>query len=149
MSTIIHQRVELAQKGENPTVVCRVPSGWVVFGDEQTLPGYCLLLPDPVTASLNDMDPASRAAFLRDMVITGDALLEVTGAWRINYEILGNSAPALHAHIVPRYTSEPKSLRQGPVWFYKFLRPFHHPAFDPQRDRPMMDALCAAIQKRI
>ena len=146
MSTLIHQRVEQAQKGQNPTVICRVPSGWVVLSDAQILPGYCLLLPDPVTGSLNDLDAEGRAAFLRDMVIVGDALLEVTGAWRINYEILGNSDPALHAHIVPRYTSEPETLGRGPVWFYERSAA---PVFDPQRDRPLMDALAAAIAKRI
>lgn len=146
MTTMIDERVTLARKGENPTVVCRVPSGWVVMSDVQLLRGYCLLLPDPVPASLNDLDEAGRAVFLRDMTITGDALLEVTGAWRINYEILGNSDPALHAHIIPRYISEPEALGRGPVWFYDRESAPH---FDPLRDRPLMDALSAAIKKRI
>jgi len=30
------------------------------------------------------------------------ALLEVTGAVRINYEILGNSKAALHEHVFPK-----------------------------------------------
>ena len=42
------------------------------------------------------------------MATIGDALLEVTGAFRINYEILGNLEPALHAHIIPRYLNEPE-----------------------------------------
>ena len=48
----------------------------------------------------------------------GDALLEVTGAYRINYEILGNLEPALHAHVIPRYMNEPEVFRQGPPLFY-------------------------------
>ena len=102
MSTMIHQRVELARAGANPTVVCRVPSGWVVLADQQYLRGYCILNADPVVASLNELPPAQRAVFLADMATVGDALLEVTGAYRINYAILGNTDPALHAHIVPR-----------------------------------------------
>ncbi|MGD0749887.1 MAG: hypothetical protein ABSA23_00600 [Anaerolineales bacterium] len=47
------------------------------------------------------------------MALVGDALLEVTGAYRINYGILGNSDPFLHAHIVPRYLTEPENLRNG------------------------------------
>lgn len=143
MPTHIHRRVEAARQGQNPTVICKVPSGWVVISDVQLLRGYCLLLPDPVPASLNDMEPAARAQYLADMVRVGDALLEVTGAFRINYEILGNSEPALHAHILPRYTSEPDELRMGPAWFYDWKTA---PRFDPERDRPLMEKIAKAIQ---
>jgi diadenosine tetraphosphate (Ap4A) HIT family hydrolase len=53
-----------------------------------------------------------------DMARIGDAILKVTGAKRINYEILGNSEPELHAHIFPRYEHEPDERRRMPVWFY-------------------------------
>ncbi len=65
MPTLIHRRVEAARKGENPTVLCRMESGWAVFGDVQVLNGYCLLLPDPVVPTLNDLDIAAREKFLR------------------------------------------------------------------------------------
>ena len=146
MPTLIHQRVEAARKGENPTVICRVPSGWVVMGDVQFLPGYCLLLPDPVPPSLNEMDPDARLAYLRDMALVGDALLEVTGAFRINYEILGNSDPALHVHILPRYLSEPEEYRKRPAWFYDWSTAVR---FDPARDGELMQKIAAAIHKRL
>ena len=146
MSTLIHRRVEAARKGENPTVLCQMESGWAVFGDVQVLNGYCLLLPDPVVSSLNDLDEAGRVAFLRDMVLIGDAILEVTGARRINYEILGNSEPALHVHIIPRYEAEPEELRRGPVWFYDWSKV---PQFDPSLHKPLMDKLRTAIEKRV
>ncbi len=147
MTTLIHRRVAAAQNGQNPTVLCRMPSGWAVFGDFQVLNGYCLLLPDPVAPSLNDLDEAGRAAFLRDMTLIGDALLEVfPTAARINYEILGNSEPALHAHIIPRYHAEPEDLRRGPVWFYNWDQA---PPFDPARHKPLMEKIAAAIQKRL
>jgi diadenosine tetraphosphate (Ap4A) HIT family hydrolase len=84
---MIAERVEGARQGTNATVICRLPSGWAVLGDVQFLPGYCLLLPDPVVGSLNDLDEAGRAAFLRDMARLGDAILRVTSAERINYEM--------------------------------------------------------------
>lgn len=52
------------------------------------------------------------------MALLGDAVLQATGALRMNYEILGNSEPELHCHIFPRYTSEPDDKRKMPVWFY-------------------------------
>lgn len=146
MTTLIHERVEQARQGQNPTVLCKMESGWAVFGDIQVLNGYCLLLPDPVVPSLNDMPLRDREIFLRDMSLIGDALLEVMGAARINYEILGNSDPALHVHIVPRYAAEPEQFRKGPVWFYDMSKA---PRFDPQRHGFLMDKIRTALLKRI
>ncbi|HWD32236.1 MAG TPA: HIT domain-containing protein [Pseudomonas sp.] len=115
---LISQRVELARNGANDKVICRMASGWAVMGDVQFLPGYCLLLPDPVVPSLNDLDTEARATYLLDMARMGDAVLQATGALRMNYEILGNSEPELHCHIFPRYASEPEENRKMPVWFY-------------------------------
>ncbi|EPL06923.1 HIT family protein [Pseudomonas sp. CF161] len=116
--SLISQRVELARHGANDKVICRMPSGWAVMGDVQFLPGYCLLLPDPVVASLNDLSIEARTAYLLDMTRMGDAVLAATGALRMNYEILGNSEPELHCHIFPRYASEPEQKRKMPAWFY-------------------------------
>lgn len=115
---LIMERVEQARNGTNDKVICRMPSGWAVMGDVQFLPGYCLLLPDPVVASLNDLDADARAIYLLDMARIGDAVLQASGALRMNYEILGNSEPELHCHIFPRYASEPDDKRKMPVWFY-------------------------------
>ncbi len=120
-------------------------SGWAVLGDQQMLRGYALLLPDPVVPSLNDLQGEARAAYLRDMVLLGDALLAVTGAARINYEILGNTEPALHAHVIPRYADEPSELRRGPVWFYDLSSA---PRFDPERDRELMQQIAEAIGRK-
>ena len=115
---LIADRVAAARAGTNPSVIARLPSGWAVIGDVQFLPGYCLLLADPVVPSLNDLSLQARAQFLEDMVRIGDAILETTDSFRINYEILGNSEPELHAHILPRYVSEPEERRRMPAWFY-------------------------------
>lgn len=115
---LISERVALARSGANPYVIGRLPSGWAVMGDVQFLQGYCLLLPDPVVPSLNDLTVEARGTFLLDMARLGDALLQATGASRVNYEILGNSEPELHAHLFPRFATEPESLRKKPAWFY-------------------------------
>jgi diadenosine tetraphosphate (Ap4A) HIT family hydrolase len=143
MPTLIHRRVELCRSGRHPSVVCRVASGWVVLGDMQVTRGYSLLLPDPVVGDLNAMDVARRRVFLEDMTRLGDALLALTGAVRINYEILGNLEPALHAHAIPRYADEPEELRQKPIWFYDWKAA---PPFDPRRDAALMRELAKRLQ---
>lgn len=144
MNTLIHQRVEDCRRGENPKVIARVNSGWVVLGDVQFLRGYSLLLPDPVVGDLNELGRAARETYLYEMSVIGDALLEVTDAYRINYEILGNTEAALHAHIFPRYESEPEALRRIPVWSYDWQ---NAPAFDLDRDRVLMDQIREEILK--
>ena len=138
MSTLIHERVAMCRDGTNPKTICRVHSGWVVIGDVQFLPGYSLILPDPVVTDLNALSIPDREVFLREVSIVGDALLDATDAYRINYEILGNSEAALHAHIFPRYMSEAENLRKHPAWFYDWSQATQ---FDPQRDKPLMDRI--------
>ena len=126
----------------NAAVVCRVPSGWVVMGDAQFLPGYCMLLPDPVVPGLNDLAESARADYLRDMARVGDAVLAVTGAIRINYEILGNVDPELHAHVFPRYAHEPDERRRAPVWFYDWE---NAPRYSPEVHGALREALRRAL----
>ena len=149
MSTLIHQRVAEAHQGKNPSVICRLPSGWAVIGDQQFIPGYCLLLADPVVPDLNALTGVQRAQYLADMALIGDALLAVTNAYRINYEILGNSEPALHAHIFPRYLSEPDEPRAVPVWMGYSREEFNSRPFDPARDKALVDNIAAAIQSKL
>ena len=113
----------------------------------QFLRGYSILLSDPVVASLNELDTNQRTAYLCDMVLIGDALLEVTGAFRINYAIMGNSDPALHAHIVPRYLDEPEVQRKGLPWSYT-QEEMASNFFNPVRDQELISQLAMAIQKR-
>ncbi len=116
MTNLIEQRVKMARNGQNRYVICRMRSGWLVVGDVQPLPGYCVFLADPVIESLNALDEAERIQYSLDVARAGDAVLAVTDSYRINYETLGNAEPALHTHIIPRYRSEPDDKRRRPAW---------------------------------
>jgi diadenosine tetraphosphate (Ap4A) HIT family hydrolase len=114
--TAIHRMVERCRANDYAALVAKVPSGWVVMGERQAFPGYCLLLPDPVVDHLNVLEAAARAQFLADMVLTGDAVLACTGSLRINYAMFGNAEPALHAHVIPRRADEPEGERNTHPW---------------------------------
>lgn len=122
MPTAIHSQVDAARSGTLPRVIARMKSGWAVLGDPQITRGYCLLLPDPVVPDLNSLTGEAREQFLRDMAALGDAVLSVTGAERINYEILGNVEPALHAHVIPRHSGEDPALRRTAVWLHDWTK---------------------------
>ena len=142
MPTAIHRQVGSARSGELARVVARMASGWAVLGDPQITHGYCLLLPDPVVPDLNALTGDARRQFLDDMARIGDAVLAVTGAERINYEILGNVEPALHAHVIPRFGGEDPALRTKPVWLHDWTVA---PAFDTAAHAALRERIRAAL----
>ena len=142
MSTAIHRCVEACRAGNEPAVIARLPSGWAVLGQRQVLPGYCLLLPDPVVPHLNVLSAAERDRFLADLGRLGDAVLAATGALRINYAIFGNLEPALHAHVHPRYADEPAAMRTNNPWAYDWAQA---PLFDLQQHSALRDAIRARL----
>jgi diadenosine tetraphosphate (Ap4A) HIT family hydrolase len=141
--TAIHRQVETLRAGREPRLIARLPSGWALLGERQFLRGYALLLPDPVVPTLNALHAPERARFLLDLARLGDAVLEVTGAVRINYAMLGNLEPALHAHVIPRYAHEPERLRTAHPWAYDWAA---GEPFDPATHGPLLAQLRAALE---
>jgi diadenosine tetraphosphate (Ap4A) HIT family hydrolase len=143
--TVIHRRVAMANAGKHPSAIIKLKSGWVVMADTQPVEGYCLILSDPVVKDLNAMSEAGRAQYCLDMTRVGDALLAIQGAARINYETWGNLDPALHTHIVPRYTTEPEDKRTLPV--VKGYDPKMSRAFDPVKDQAFIEKMRDFLRK--
>jgi diadenosine tetraphosphate (Ap4A) HIT family hydrolase len=115
------------------------------MGERQVLPGYCLLLPDPVVAHLNALTSPQRDRFLMEMALVGDALLEATGALRINYAMFGNAEPALHAHLFPRQADEPQAVRTAQPWALDWNGA---PLYSDARHGGMKSRIRAAIERR-
>lgn len=117
-------RIGSARRGQNPTVLGELESGYAVIGDPQFLPGYCLLLSkDPTATALSDLRRADRIQFLSDMDLLATAVeracrAEDAAFLRVNLEVLGNMDSYVHAHIFPRYHWEADDMRFRPVWHY-------------------------------
>ncbi|MFF6942488.1 HIT family protein [Streptomyces lavendulae] len=118
-------RIGSAHRGENPTVLRRLDSGFAAIGDRQFLPGYSVLLTDdPAVTRLSELSRSRRIAYLTDLERLAEAVERACARLdpafrRVNIEILGNTDPYLHAHIWPRYDWEPADLVQMPVWLYE------------------------------
>ncbi|MFD5450173.1 diadenosine tetraphosphate hydrolase [Streptomyces sp. NPDC127100] len=140
-------RIGAALRGENPTVLRRLTSGFAVIGDVQFLPGYSVLLvDDPDVQRLSDLPRTKRLSFLSDMDQLGEAVERAcqrldSAFRRVNLEILGNTDPFLHAHVWPRFEWEPADVVGAPVWLYPRER------WGDERFRlgPQHDALREAI----
>lgn len=112
------ERLEELAAGKNIAIIRRMPSGFAVMADWQFLPGYCLLLAYPEVNHLTDLVAERRARYLLDMSLLGEAVIAATDCARVNYGILGNLDPFLHAHVWPRYEWENDDLRVGGPWGY-------------------------------
>jgi diadenosine tetraphosphate (Ap4A) HIT family hydrolase len=71
-----------------------------------------------------ELSDAEAAAYGREVLAVGRALLEAFGPIKLNYDLLGNSVPHLHTHIVPRYADDPR-----PGWPFPF----------PEEERPPIE----------
>ena len=136
------ERLDQIERGENPAMIAKVPSGFAVMAESQFLPGYCLLLASPQVAKLNDLVGDARAQFLADMARIGDAVISATGCLRINYSIYGNLDPFLHAHVIPRYEWEDASYStKPPMQIPVELRENVRHAFDSDRHSELMERI--------
>jgi len=103
ISTLIHQRVEAARTGTNPTVICRMPSGRAVLCDVQFLRGYSLLLPDPVVPDLNALDKQKRA---EKKPVPGNGNMITLLPSRIGYHSIPILVRVSHQHQLAHYSND-------------------------------------------
>ena len=81
---------------------------------DQAFEGYTFLTLKWHEEELYKLADKDRKQFLEDMSLIANALSKTFKPDKMNYELLGNSMPHLHWHLVPRYTSDPMWGR--PIW---------------------------------
>ena len=81
---------------------------------DQAFEGYTFLTLKWHEEELYRLADKDRKRFLEDMSLVASALSRAFKPDKMNYELLGNSMPHLHWHLVPRYTSDPMWGR--PIW---------------------------------
>jgi diadenosine tetraphosphate (Ap4A) HIT family hydrolase len=93
-------------------------------------------------AEPTELTAEEAARYWQEVLVVGRAIEDVLRPVKLNYNLLGNSLPHLHTHIVPRYADDPR-----PGWPFPF--PEEEPADMPEdvlwRDA---DALGSAIRAR-
>ena len=158
----ISARIERIKAGNDPQAIGQMRTGWAILSNQQPagIAGCCMLLPEipaeliadsgclPTPVGLNDLPPAARSAFLTDMAQLGDIVTEATGCEQLNYLMLCNQVPVLHAHIVPRFSTEdPDKRLADPFAAYDFGNARRADA--KNEDRELFEALKSAFDARI
>lgn len=87
-------------------------------------------------AEPTELSPQDATAYWLELLRVGRALETHFEPVKMNYELLGNSLPHLHAHLMPRYADDPR-----PGW------PFPFPEGDPPpHDEARLRADVAALR---
>jgi diadenosine tetraphosphate (Ap4A) HIT family hydrolase len=71
-------------------------------------------------AEPTELSTTEATQYWLEVLQVGRAIEVVLGPVKMNYELLGNSLPHLHTHVMPRYADDPR-----PGW------PFPHPEDQP------------------
>ncbi len=77
----------------------------------QYVTGYCVLICHKHVIEPHELTASERNLFFADLALVGQALQQVFQADKLNFQMLGNAVPHLHAHIVPRYFGDPAPSR--------------------------------------
>lgn len=88
-----------------------------------------------------DLEPDEAAAYWEELLRVGRALIECLEPVKLNYNVLGNSLPHLHAHVIPRYALDPR-----PEWPFPFPED-EPPPFPEEELRADVERLRAAISR--
>lgn len=82
---------------------------------DQRFRGYSLLIIDREDATnLDALSAEDYQAFFLDLRTASHAIRAALNPDHMNYELLGNSNPHLHWHIIPRYKTDPRWGQ--PIW---------------------------------
>lgn len=88
-------------------LIAELPTAYLRLARDQFTPGYCVLIAKQHVREPHELSAPDRAAFFEDMLRAGMALERAYEATKVNYMILGNAIPHLHAHITPRVYGDP------------------------------------------
>jgi diadenosine tetraphosphate (Ap4A) HIT family hydrolase len=86
----------------------------VYLFEDQFFPGWTVLILNDHRTELFDLSEAERTVMMTDVSRVGEALTNIFDVKKINSELLGNQAPHIHWHVIPRLQSDPDLL--NPVW---------------------------------
>jgi len=104
---LICDRIKLIREGKNPYLVKELETGYVVLSDFKYYKGYTLFLSKTHAKELHELKIGVMKKFLEEMAQVSKAVYQAFRPIKVNYEMLGNSDPHLHWHIIPRYKNDP------------------------------------------
>ena len=119
--------------------VADLPASVAVLSADQYYRGYTIVIAKTHATELFQLSDADGDAFVGDMRRVARAVAEAFAARKMNYELLGNTVPHLHWHVVPRYDWDENPKR--PIWEHE-----HEPRL---LETAAYEEIAAAIRARL
>lgn len=113
----------------------------VSLNRDQFFKGYCFVFAKDHVTELFHLDEVLRNQVMAEVNAVAQVLYNLFAPDKINYELLGNMAPHMHWHIVPRFASDP--LWPRPHW----SEPHQELLLTPQEYRERAAAIKAQLNK--
>ena len=112
---------------ENETVLWQDDRCRVILVGDHDYPGFCRVIWEAHVKEMTDLTEPERAHLMAVVFATEEILREVLHPDKINLASLGNQAPHLHWHVIPRFADD--AHFPDPVWAVR-KRDTHPPAMD-------------------
>lgn len=96
------------------TPIANLPSSLVGLYDDSRFPGRLIVSLNQHFEDLDELPPELLNSFMADVQLVSQVVKQVTGSERVNFAILGNSVPHVHAHMIPRFPKDEKFPGKSP-----------------------------------
>lgn len=99
---------------ENEIILWQDAHCRVILTDETDYPGFCRVIWDDHVREMTDLTESQRAHLMMVVFMVEEILREILRPDKINLASLGNQAPHLHWHVIPRFSDD--AHFPDPVW---------------------------------
>lgn len=108
----ICNRIKQIQTEGNPALIYEFPQSYLILGDHQYYPGYCVLIYKAHVRELHELSSEQQDALNHELMQATLAIVKTCSPWKINHACLGNVDEHIHWHIIPRYLNDPDHRKQ-------------------------------------
>lgn len=116
------QRIMSGEFKNHPCKVADLQVSTAILSSNQICRGYCELVYNRGhVTELFRLSTEERRLFCEDLNRLAEAIYDALRPHKLNYELLGNSVPHLHWHLIPRYLDDNLDPH-WPIWDKKYER---------------------------
>lgn len=117
---VLCQSIMSGELKDHPRKVADLEVSIAILSANQICKGYCeLIYTGGHVTELFRLTTEERRLFTGDLNRLAEAVYDALHPHKLNYELLGNSIPHLHWHLIPRYLDDNLDPHR-PIWDRKY-----------------------------
>lgn len=128
MNCPLCDRVKNASEGTYPFLIHEFEHSYLMLGEHQFYPGYCVLVLKEHYREMTDLPKDLQENFFQEMMTSSAAIQRAFSPKKMNMCSLGNVVEHIHWHFFPRYADD-KDFK-NPPWLQMHL--FDNAKIGPQ-----------------